>query len=126
VPRVLVVDDTEDLRKTVRRVLEAAGYEVDEARDGRSALERFRAEPADVVITDIYMDGMDGIQLTRALAREFGNVPVIAMSGGGVVQEAPVTLEVASRLGARVTLPKPFSSDQLLAAVRLVKEDSPS
>jgi CheY-like chemotaxis protein len=126
VPRVLVVDDTDDLRKVVRRVLEAAGYEVDEARDGRAALECFRAQAADVVITDVFMDGMDGIQLTRALAREFGNVPVVAMSGGGVVQEAPATLEVISRLGARATLAKPFTADQLLAAIRQVKKESQS
>jgi two-component system chemotaxis response regulator CheY len=126
VPRALVVDDTEDLRKVVRRILEAAGYDVDEAQDGRAALERFRAQPADVVLTDIYMDGMDGIQFTRALEREFGNVPIIAMSGGGVVQEAPATLEVVSRLGARATLTKPFSADQLLAAIARVRKDRPS
>lgn len=125
-PRALVVDDTDDIRKVVRRVLEAAGYDVDEACDGRTALERFRAQPADVVLTDIYMDGMDGIQFTRALAREFGDVPVIAMSGGGVVQEAPATLEVVSRLGARATLTKPFSVDQLLAAVERVRKDQRS
>ena len=126
-PRALVVDDSHDLRRVVRRVLEAAGFDVDEARDGQAALERFRAQPADVVLTDIYMDGMDGIQFTRALAREFGKVPVIAMSGGGVVQDAPVTLEVVSRLGARATLAKPFSADQLLATIeRVMKKDRPS
>jgi CheY-like chemotaxis protein len=123
VPRALVVDDADSIRRVVRRILEAAGYEVDEASDGGEALERFRDHPADVVLTDIYMEGVDGIQFTRALAKEFAGVPVIAMSGGAV-QGAGEALEIAGLLGASATLAKPFTADQLLAAIQRVRKDT--
>jgi len=123
VPRALVVDDAAPIRRVVRRALEAAGYEVDDASDGGEALERFRAHPADVVLTDIYMEGVDGIEFTRTLTKEFAGVPVIVMSGGAI-QSAAEALEIAGRLGASATLAKPFTADQLLAAVERVRKDT--
>jgi two-component system chemotaxis response regulator CheY len=123
VPRALVVDDADAIRRVVRRALEGAGWDVDEASDGAEALQRFRAHPADVVLTDIYMEGIDGIQFTRALTKEFAGVPVIAMSGGAV-QGAAEALEIAGRLGACATLAKPFTADQLVAAVERARKDT--
>lgn len=123
-PRVLLVDDDNDLRHVVRRMLEIAEYQVDEARDGREALAHLRAHPVDLVLTDIYMPGVDGIQFTRALSREFGRLPIVAMSGGAV-QDAADALEIAARLGARATLPKPFTIEQLLAAIEQARDEDP-
>ena len=83
----------------------------------------FVTTPADVVLTDISMEGVDGIQFTRALAKEFADVPVIAMSGGAV-QGAGQALEIAGLLGASAPLAKPFTGDQLLAAVERVRKDT--
>jgi CheY-like chemotaxis protein len=117
--RVLVVDDDPAIRGTVKRALVAHGYEVVEASDGSQALELFRAHPADLVLTDLYMPGVDGLEFTRRLAKEFAGARVVAMSGG-VLQTPADALEVAAMLGAAATLPKPFSLDELLDVVRKV------
>jgi len=67
VPRILVIDDNAAIRELLRLVLEEEGYEVIEAADGAEGLRRYQAEPTDLVITDLEMPGMDGLELLRAL-----------------------------------------------------------
>jgi CheY-like chemotaxis protein len=114
--RALVVDDEAGIRRLVRRALEGRGFVVDEAQDGAEALRRFRANPADLVVTDLYMPGTDGLEFTRAVGREFAGTKVIAMSGG-VLQATGEALSIARLLGASDTLAKPFTVADLLAAV---------
>jgi len=116
VARVLVIDDEPDVRAVMRRFLGAAGHDVREASDGAAALGALAAQPADVVITDLYMPGMDGIELARELRKLPTRPAVIAVSGGGFGRQADV-LDVAATLGAAATLPKPFTREQLLGAV---------
>ena len=112
---ILIIDDEESVRALLRSVLEAAGYEVTEAANGRQGLERYRLRPTDLVIVDMLMPVMSGLDMLLDLTREFLHAKVIAISGvGGETNE----LDVAKLLGARQTFQKPFSVPQLLRAVR--------
>ena len=112
---ILIIDDEAGVRALLRTVLEMAGYEVTEATNGREGLERYRHRPSDLIITDIGMPEMNGLELTLALTGQFLDAKVIAISGVGGDQNA---LNLAKLLGARHILQKPFSMPQLLKAVR--------
>lgn len=112
---ILIIDDEESIRVLLRSALEAAGYEVTEAVNGRQGLELYRHRPMDLVITDILMPEMNGLDLLLELTRQFLHAKVIAISGA--VEERNV-LDVAKLLGARQSFQKPFSMPQLLSAVR--------
>ncbi len=112
---ILIIDDEASIRLLLRSVLEAAGYEVTEAINGRQGVELYRHRPTDLVITDIRMPELDGLEVLLALMREFIHAKVIVMSGVG---EQERTLRVAKLLGARQTIRKPFVIPLLLDAVR--------
>jgi CheY-like chemotaxis protein len=116
--RILIVDDDAGVRRLLRRLLTAAGYEVQEATDGHVALEAYARQPSDVVITDIVMPGKEGLETIRELRRRAANVRIIAMSAGGDSGRGLHDyLKMAKLLGAVQILPKPFSRDDLLDAV---------
>lgn len=110
---VLVVDDDADLRLTLKLALELAGYEVVEAANGRQAIERQRAAPADIVITDIFMPDSDGFEAIDGLRRQFPATKVIVMSGGAQLTKRDY-LPDAELMGADATLQKPFDIERLL------------
>jgi DNA-binding response OmpR family regulator len=112
---ILVIDDQAPIRALLRVALEGAGHEVLEASNGRLGLELYREKSADLVITDIVMPEMDGLEMILELTRNFLNVKVIAMSGG---LESEGQLRVAKLLGARQTFQKPLDMEELLSAVR--------
>ena len=110
---ILIIEDHTSVRTMLARVLEEAGYQVYEAVNGRQGLERFRAQPVDLVITDLEMPEVSGLEVILALSRAFLDVKVIAMSG-----RAAGDLQVARLLGARQIFQKPMDLDALLHAVR--------
>jgi CheY-like chemotaxis protein len=112
--KILVIDDQEPIRTLLRAMLEHIGHEVHEAPNGRDGLARYQEHPVDLVITDINMPEMNGLDLVLALTRGFLNVKVIAMSGE---QGKGDSLRVAKLLGARQTLQKPFTMEQLVRTV---------
>ena len=112
---ILIIDDEESVRALLRSVLETAGYEVVEAANGRQGLERYRQRRADLVITDIAMPELNGLDMILELMHEFLHVKVIAISGVGGEQSV---LDAAKLLGARQTFQKPFGMPELLRAVR--------
>jgi CheY-like chemotaxis protein len=114
--RILVVDDDRDLRGALVRILIKAGHEVVQAEDGGAALAAYRARPADVIITDMYMPAVDGVEVVVRLVDEFPDARLIVMSGGGQMEKEDV-LDLARRLGARRTLAKPIDRVALLDAV---------
>jgi two-component system chemotaxis response regulator CheY len=114
---VLVVDDEDQVRQLLRETLEQAGYEVQEARDGKEGLARYRAKPTDVVIMDILMPDQDGLESIMTLRREFPACRIIAITGGSDMIGILNFLDVAKMLGARRTLHKPFEMKTLLEAV---------
>lgn len=115
--RVLVVEDDSLVRKSLHRILERSGHEVWESAEAKTALKMLTVVPVEVIITDIYMPGMNGLDLIHQLSWRQGNQHVIAMTGGGVVRQASDLLEDARRFGADATLEKPFGPRELTDAV---------
>ncbi len=120
---ILVIDDDPHLRMMLRRTLEHAGHVVTEAEDGDAGLMMAEAEPPDLVLTDIFMPRMEGLETIMGLRRRHRGLPVIAMSGGGA-RGALEHLTTADKMGAAFTLAKPFTRDDVLAAVQLVLDAS--
>jgi CheY-like chemotaxis protein len=118
VSRVLVIDDHEDTRELMRIILEGAGYAVGLAADGESGLAEQRAHPAEVVVTDIFMPNRDGLETIERLRKDFPQVKIIAVSGGGARVKGEGYLFTAREIGAHTILSKPFEPDHLLAAIR--------
>ena len=114
--RILVVDDDDQMRTVLRLILEREGHTVSDAADGRQALTEFRNESPDLVITDIVMPEMDGIETIMELRRHHGDVKIIAVSGGGQVNPHDC-LNWASKFGVDYTFTKPLDRRELLAAV---------
>lgn len=119
--RILVIDDEEPARRMLREALELAGHEVVEARDGQEGLQRYRAAPTDLVITDILMPGKEGLETIMEFRRRVPGIKIIAFSGGGQMGNLSF-LEVAKRLGAQRTFQKPFNLRAVLDTVREVLE----
>ena len=114
--RILVIDDEELVRASMRMILEAAGHEVAEAENGEQGIDRHRERRFDIVITNILMPHKEGIETILELRRDFASLKIIAISGGGRTRNLDY-LEQARKLGADVTLAKPFSNEQLLESV---------
>ena len=113
---ILVIDDDADVSDVLREALELSGHTVRVASNGRVGIQLHRQAPADLIITDMYMPEQDGIETLIELQRDFPEVPVIGMSGGGsLVTMDPLPL--ARRLGARQLLAKPFTAAEMRAAV---------
>ena len=114
--RIVVVDDNAILRRRVREVLEQDGHSVEEAGEGKKGLELIRAFKPHLVVADIFMPEMDGLELIGEL-REGDNAPsVLAISAGSSVLNHCM-LPDARLLGANDVLAKPFDSQQLRRAV---------
>jgi two-component system chemotaxis response regulator CheY len=113
IAKILIVDDDAAIRRVLDRLLTRAGYDVIQAANGFEAIDSYRAHPVDLVITDMYMPGADGLDVINRLRAEYPQARFIAISGGGFVDPARA-LEAASVAGALNTLPKPFSPDALL------------
>jgi two-component system response regulator (stage 0 sporulation protein F) len=112
---ILVVDDQEPIRALLRDALEGDGHEVLEAANGRLGLELHRKRSADLIITDMVMPEMNGLDMLLELTRRCPNVNVIAMSGGRGSQG---WLDAAKLLGTRQTFQKPLDMGEVLDAVR--------
>jgi CheY-like chemotaxis protein len=115
--RILVIEDDPDIRNLCKRILEQAGHHVTEAPDGSVGTKLYRDQRHDLIITDIIMPEKEGIETIMELRRDFPEVRIVAISGGGQATPSFTCLQVAKRLGAANTLAKPFSKQELLAAV---------
>ena len=111
--RILLVEDDERIRASMRLALEDEGYEVDEAGSGEEGLERFAEAPADVVLIDIMLPGMDGFECCRQLRRTSA-VPVIMVTARNDTHDVVAGLEA----GADDYVTKPFVSKELAARIR--------
>ncbi|MBV8537266.1 MAG: response regulator [Alphaproteobacteria bacterium] len=115
---VLVIDDDIAVRTMVHRMLAGAGYSVLEAGNGRDGLKLFEQRDPDLVITEVIMPDMDGIETMRALRKLRPAARVLAISGGRLL--AQDALRYMATFGACATLEKPFDRRQLLDTVRRV------
>jgi DNA-binding NtrC family response regulator len=116
VAHVLVVDDDADVRSLVRRVLTKLGHQVWDVADGAEVLRLLETTRCDLLITDVYMAEVDGMELLVRIQLRGLRMPVVVMSGGGLLSREDV-LKVADAWGAVATLEKPFSVEQLRATV---------
>lgn len=119
--KILVIDDEPEVRHVICRTLEAAGHAAAGYPDGRGGIEHLKKEAPDLLITDIFMPEMDGLETIR-IARDLQpEMPIIAISG--VSFEGGDYLRIAARFGAVATLKKPYRPAELLALVsRLLAE----
>jgi two-component system KDP operon response regulator KdpE len=111
--KILVVDDEIQITRVLRRGLEAEGFHVRTADSGRSAIDMFRAWGPDLIITDLSMPGLDGLELCRRL-RQITDAPIVVLS----VKEGEPTKVQALDLGADDYVTKPFGMQELVARVR--------
>jgi CheY-like chemotaxis protein len=119
-PRILVVDDDRSVRIATQALLEDDGYEVVVADSGRAGIEALADSTFDVVIVDIFMPGMDGLETIKAFHYYAPDVPIIAMSGfmfRNTSAPAPDFLSMSTKLGAAYSLHKPFRPRDLLKAI---------
>ena len=116
---ILVIDDDEQVQAVLRGIWEEAGHMVVVASNGQQGLQQLRREPADLVLLDIFMPELDGLETLVALLREYPAAKVIAISGGGKEGDFSY-LECARMLAAHSALPKPLDREQLLLIVGLM------
>lgn len=121
-PVILVIDDDEMIRRMLVTAFRSDDYEVRQAADGRSGLREFSSGDVDVVITDIIMPDMEGIETIRELKRIDSEARIIAFSGGGAISPDGY-LKIAENMGANYTFQKPISIKKLKAAVKDLLED---
>jgi len=117
--RILVIDDQDSIRRVVRRALEQDGHEVFDASDGELGMEILESHSFDVVITDIFMPGQDGIVTLRQVRKRFPEVKVIVISGGDSTGMMDLRQD-AELLGAVTSLQKPFNAREIMDLVRSV------
>ena len=123
--RILIIDDEPGMRSFLHRILERLGHHVVMAEDGRTGLEAVSRSPFDLIVTDLLMPGMEGIEFLFQLRQKANRVPVIAMSGGG--RMGPDHYAKMPRLaGAARFLSKPFTVEELREVVdRLLAVPAP-
>jgi len=107
--KLLIVDDNEGVRHLVSRWLERAGFSVREAKDGAEAVEKVKEEPPAIILADIRMPKIDGIELARIIKNEYPEIKIILMTA----YSSPQTIAQARREGVDDYLEKPFTKDQV-------------
>jgi CheY-like chemotaxis protein len=112
--KVLVVDDESAIIELIRLILTEEGYDVHTAKDGREGIRLFNQIDPDIVLTDIVMPDMEGIEFIQTIAKMKKGLPIIAMSGNVMGKGF---LKAAHLLGAMRVLHKPFTSAELIDAV---------
>lgn len=122
--RVLVIEDNDDFRNLTLRWFQSYGIEAEGAANGARGLALQRARPADVIVTDIFMPEMEGIETIHDLRKEFPAAKIIAMSGRDPMMKFDV-FQVAREIGAVKTFKKPFRFEELVSAVRELAKASP-
>ena len=116
--RVMTVDDSATVRETLETTLTQAGYNVVEAVDGQDALGKWEAQNVDMLVTDLNMPNLDGINLIREIRQKPGYrfMPIIMLT----TEAQPEMKEAGKQAGASGWIIKPFKPEQLLAVVRMV------
>ncbi len=114
--RILVIEDDAEIRTLLSVLLKRAGYLVEVAGDGTAGIHAFRTNPADLIITDLVMPGKEGLETIVDLNREFPDLKIIAISGGGVDGQDNY-LNAARLCGASMTFRKPFINRELIEGV---------
>lgn len=125
--RILVIDDDEHVRRFLLKACSRWGHQVSGAADGLAAVQLMETESYDLIITDIHMPAMDGIEIMTFLRERASRVSILAISGGWAGRGKEDVLVDAELLGADAVLSKPFSLDELRSTIDgLLSTDPPS
>ena len=119
IPRILIVDDEPEIREELAEYLAGKGYRVVVAGDGREGLAKFRAEPCDLVITDMKMPGMAGDEVIRCLRGIAPGLPIVVLTGHYSTQD----VADANRAGAAAVFNKPIKLRALYEALKTLLAD---
>ena len=114
---ILVIEDDEQYRNMLRHILEREGHEVMDASNGMEGIRAFKERPADLIITDIIMPNKGGVETIEELRRDFPDVKIIAISGGGKGKPEEY-LKLAKEAGANRTLKKTFEWEGLIETIQ--------
>ena len=121
--RILIIDDDVVMREIIKEALEPQDYHLEEAPNGKIGLNLHKENPFDLVITDIIMPEMEGLETILALKRISSRLKIIAISGGGTIGPGEY-LQMADKFGAHRVLVKPFDRQEIVDAVsQLLEED---
>jgi CheY-like chemotaxis protein len=118
-PHILVIEDDAFFSELLLELLQQDGHKVSLATDGAKALQLLAVQRPDLIITDILMPNMDGVELIMTLVKQGNFIPVVAMSGGRRSISPEFSLESAKLLGVKKTLTKPFTHTDLRQIVQL-------
>jgi DNA-binding NtrC family response regulator len=113
--RILIIDDDPDMRSLIEQTLRSSEHQIQLAIDGTEGVSFFDDNPADVVITDLYMPNKGGLETIIELRRRAPQVPIIAISGTGAAEKM---LSIAQKFGAFERIHKPFTTEELIGAVQ--------
>lgn len=113
---ILVIDDDLETRRVIRRMLESAEYVVIEAENGRVGLASMQATSVDIIVTDMVMPEMEGVEMISTVRALWPEIPIVAISGAGWCRHTDF-LPMATQIGADQVLTKPFLAETLLAAI---------
>ena len=117
-PKVLVIDDMKGVRESLRAALTAAGFDVTTANNGREGLAALGAASFDMVVTDIWMPEVDGLNVIKQIRAKHPNLRVFAMTGGGPRLTIEAAGSIAEVWGAERVFVKPFDEAALVAAIK--------
>ena len=117
--RILIVDDEKNIVSSLTGILSDEGYEISTTGDGVEALEIIQKDPPDLVLLDIWLPGMDGIEVLKTLKTYNSGVEVLIMSGHGTID----TAVKATKLGAQDFIEKPFSLDRITESIQNVLQE---
>ena len=124
--KILLIDDEEMIRKCVRSILKSENYVLEEASEAEPVLNMLRKNPVDIVISDLFLPGKDGLKLIEEVRGNFPTIKIIAITGGGLHLFDPENaLKVAKRSGADYTLMKPIKRKDLLSALKMLMDQAP-
>lgn len=115
--QILLIDDEKAMRETLADCLDSAGHEVQQADNGKTALRLIQDTPYDLIVMDVFMPEMDGIELIQALRKLEDHPPIITISGGGGVLPPSWAAKITEVYGVRSALTKPIDIDFFLGTV---------
>jgi len=116
--QILVIDDNEQFRDVIREMLSRAGYDVLVASDGKKGTNLYREKKPDLVITDVIMPEKDGAEVIFDLKKEFPDIKIIVMSGGGKGDAQDYLDSITLYSNVKHAFKKPFAMDELIKAVK--------
>lgn len=123
--RILIIDDDKDVRETLGMIVRSAGHEVSTPTTGPGLRQIVAAGQYDVVVTDVLMPELDGIEVIKLVRAAKPQCPIIAISGGSPRMPASVSLKLTEAFGADVVLYKPFAKGELIEAIAQVNRPPP-